>query len=101
MVAGRRGSLLSDRADRGLQPGGLLRPGLADYYVFVSDVSFSSTSLSDTLARPGVWSHHETAPAGRPTTIPVGRGGWYVRRQLAVTGQLALAEVQVLTAPSR
>jgi hypothetical protein len=29
---------------------------LADYYVFVSDVPFTSTSLSDTLAQPGVWS---------------------------------------------
>jgi alpha-L-fucosidase 2 len=75
--------------------------GLADYYVFVSDVPFSSTSLSDTLAQPGVWSHHETSQAGRPTTIPVGRGGRYVRVQLAGTGQLALAEVQVLTAPGR
>ncbi|MEV0408460.1 discoidin domain-containing protein [Actinoallomurus sp. NPDC050550] len=75
--------------------------GLADYYVFVSDAPFSSTSVSDTLAQPGVWSHHETVQAGRPTTIPVGHGGRYVRVQLAGTGQLALAEVQVLTAPSR
>jgi hypothetical protein len=73
---------------------------LADYYVFVSDTPFASTSLSGTLAQPGVWSVHETGQAGRPTTIDVGRTGRYVRIQLAGTNQLALAEAQVLTAPS-
>jgi hypothetical protein len=73
---------------------------LTDYYVFVSDTPFTSTSLSDTLAQPGVWSAHETAQAGRPTTIDVGHTGRYVRIQLAATNQLALAEVQILTAPS-
>jgi hypothetical protein len=72
---------------------------LADYYVFVSDVPFTSTSLSDTLAQPGVWSAHETAQAGRPTTIDVGRTGRYVRVQLAGTNELALDEVQVLSDP--
>jgi hypothetical protein len=72
---------------------------LADYYVFVSDAPFTSTSLSDTIAQPGVWSVHETAQAGRPTTIDVGRTGRYVRVQLARTNELALDEVQVLSNP--
>jgi hypothetical protein len=72
---------------------------LADYYVFVSDTPFASSSLSDTLAQPGVWSVHQTGQAGRPTTIDLGHTGRYVRVQLAGTNQLALAEVQVLTAP--
>lgn len=48
---------------------------LADYYVFVPDQPFASTSLADTLAQPGVWSDHETAQAGRPTVINVGHSG--------------------------
>jgi hypothetical protein len=72
---------------------------LADYYVFVSDAPFTSTSLSDTLGQPGVWSSHETAQAGRPTTVDVGRTGRYVRVQLAGTNELALDEVQVLSNP--
>lgn len=71
---------------------------LADYYVFVSDTPFTSTSLADTLAQPGVWSSHQTAQADRPTTIGVGRTGRYIRVQLAGTNELALAEVQALTA---
>ncbi|MDH6622730.1 hypothetical protein M2271_000517 [Streptomyces sp. LBL] len=72
---------------------------LADYYIFVSDTPFTSTSLSDTLTQPGVWWTHKSEQAGRPSTIDVGRTGRYVRVQLAGTNQLALAEVQVLTAP--
>jgi hypothetical protein len=72
---------------------------LADYYVFVSDVPFTSTSLSDTLVQPGVWSSHQTVQAARPATIDVGRTGRYVRIQLAGTNQLALAEVQLLSGP--
>jgi alpha-L-fucosidase len=68
---------------------------LKDYYVFVSDQPFASTSLADTLAQPGVWSAHETEQAGRPTSIPVGRGGRYVRIQLAGSNWLTLPEVQV------
>lgn len=69
---------------------------LADYYVFVSDTPFTSTSLSATLEQPGVWSSHQTAQAGFPTRIDVGRTGRYVRVQLAGTNELALAEVQAL-----
>jgi hypothetical protein len=72
---------------------------LADYYVFVSDEPFASTSLSDTLAQPGVWSQHETDQAGRPTVIDVSRSGRYVRVQLAGSNQLALDEVQVFVQP--
>jgi hypothetical protein len=50
-----------------------------------------------TVDQPGVWRAHETGQAGRPATIGVHRTGRYVRVQLVGTGQLALAEVQVLT----
>jgi hypothetical protein len=73
---------------------------LTDYYVFVSDEPFASTSLADTLTQPGVWSRHETAQAGRPTVIDVGRSGRYIRVQLAGSNQLALDEVQAFVEPS-
>ncbi|WP_328996042.1 beta-N-acetylglucosaminidase domain-containing protein [Kribbella sp. NBC_01245] len=68
-----------------------------DYHVLVSDQPFTGT-LADNLAKPGVWSHHETAQAGNPTAIPVTARGRYVRVWLATTvnTELNLAEVQVL-----
>lgn len=69
-----------------------------DYYVIVSDTPFTGDSLADALAQPGAWVSHQSAQAGRPTTIDVGgHTGRYVRVQLAGTNQLALAEVQVLS----
>ena len=65
--------------------------------MFVSDSPFTSTALADAIAQPGVWSSNETAQAGRPTTIDVGRTGRYVRIQLAGTNQLTVSEVQVLS----
>lgn len=74
---------------------------LADYYVFVSDVPFTSHSIQDTLAQPGVWSSHQTTQAGSPTSIDVGRTGRYVRIQQANPQFLALAEVQVMGSTSK
>lgn len=71
---------------------------LADYYVFVSDTPFTSTSIAGTLNQPGVWSSHQSAQAGFPTTIDVGRTGRYVLIQLAGTNELTLAEVQAFVA---
>jgi alpha-L-fucosidase len=69
---------------------------LQDYYVLVSDEPFAGQSLADTLAQPGVWHSRQQAPAGRPTTIPVGRSGRYVRVQLAGQNWLTIGEVRVL-----
>ncbi len=68
---------------------------LSNYYVFVSDVPFTSTDLNTTLSQPGVWNTYRGGQAGWPTTISVNRTGRYVRVQLAGTGVLSLAEVQV------
>jgi len=68
---------------------------LTDYYVLVSDLPFTSASLDEALAQPGVWSQHFAETAGRPTRVDVGRTGRYVRVQLAGNEPLALAEVQV------
>jgi RHS repeat-associated protein len=73
---------------------------LSDYYVFVSDNAFTSTSLSTTLSQSGVSSYHQTTTAGSPTSVSVHRTGRYVRVQLTGTGYLALAEVQVMAPPT-
>ncbi|MFU8849730.1 discoidin domain-containing protein [Micromonospora sp. SL1-18] len=68
---------------------------LTDYYVLVSDVPFTSDSLAETLAQPGVWASHQAGPPTPVTRIDVGRTGRYVRVQLAGNNALSLAEVQV------
>jgi hypothetical protein len=42
-----------------------------------------------------VWSSHQTEQAGRPTSIPVGRSGRYVRVQPAGSNWLTMSELQV------
>lgn len=72
---------------------------LADYYVFVSDAPFTSSTVSGTQAQPGVWAVHQTTQVGRPSTVNiVGQVGRYVRIQLTGTNDLGLSEVQVLSA---
>jgi hypothetical protein len=71
---------------------------LSDFYVFVSDVPFISTALSNTLTQPGVSAYYTAGPAGLVKTISVNRTGRFVRVQLASAdpGWLSLSEVQVL-----
>ena len=69
---------------------------LSDYYVLVSDQPFTSDSLSETLAQPGVTALHEDGTAGRPSSLEASLSGRYVRVQLAGTAPLSLAEVEVL-----
>jgi len=70
---------------------------LTNYYVLVSESPFTSDSLAETLAEPGVTAVHLPGTAGAPTTVPVKATGRYVRIQLATTAPLSLAEVEVLT----
>lgn len=72
----------------------------SDFYVFVSDVPFTSTNLTTTINQAGVSNYYHAGFSGPsstsgPTSINVNRTGRYVRVQLAGTGSLALAEVQV------
>ncbi|MEF3304116.1 polysaccharide lyase family 8 super-sandwich domain-containing protein [Paenibacillus sp. GYB003] len=71
---------------------------LSNYYVIVSGEPFASGSLAETLKQPGVWFTRRTETAGRPTVVPVGHSGRYVRIQLEGTNALSLAEVQVVPA---
>ncbi|MFL6257379.1 MAG: discoidin domain-containing protein, partial [Pyrinomonadaceae bacterium] len=69
---------------------------LSNFYVFVSDVPFTSTDPAQTQAQSGVWSYYLSAQAATRTTLPVNRTGRYVRVQIASAGAvLSLAEVQV------
>jgi alpha-L-fucosidase len=74
---------------------------LSDYHVLVSDQPFTSDSLSETLAQPGVTAFHEQGTAGRPSSVAVGDSGRYVRVQLAGNAPLSLAEVEVLAPGDR
>jgi alpha-L-fucosidase 2 len=65
------------------------------------DQPFTSDSLSETLAQPGVTAFHEQGTAGRPSSFAVDRSGRYVRVQLKGNAPLSLAEVEVLTAGDR
>jgi hypothetical protein len=72
---------------------------LSDYYVLVSDQPFTSDSLADTLAQPGVRAFHQSGAAGSPTRVAVGGiAARHVRVQLRGTAPLSLAEVQVFRA---
>ena len=69
---------------------------LADYFVLVSDVPFTSTNLNTTLGQSGVSDFFQSQEAGAPSEINIGRSGRYVRIQLQGTSFLALAEVEVM-----
>lgn len=71
---------------------------LSDVHVLVSDTPFTGDTLVQAQRTPGVLDLPVAGPVGRPTTLPVNRTGRYVRVQLAGTGALSLAEVQVLKA---
>jgi hypothetical protein len=71
-----------------------------NFYVFVSDVPFTSGNLNDTINQSGVWSQHYTSYPNPSTSVPVGRSGRYVRIQLGDTNYLSLAEVKVFASNS-
>jgi len=69
---------------------------LHDFYVLVSDEPFTSDSLTETLAQPGVTAPHHPDTVGTNATVDVDHPGRYVRIQLAGDATpLSLAEVQV------
>ncbi len=68
---------------------------LSNYYIFVSDVPFSSTTISGSLGQPGVGDYLQTAVAGSPSTVAINRSGRYVRLHKNGAGFMALAEVEV------
>jgi RHS repeat-associated protein len=69
---------------------------LTSFYVFVSDVPFTSTDLTTTQNQAGVSSYYTAGQCGFPTELAINRTGRYVRVQLAGTNYLSIAEVQIL-----
>ncbi|MEM6965628.1 MAG: discoidin domain-containing protein, partial [Bacteroidota bacterium] len=67
-----------------------------NYYVFVSNNPFTSTGLNSTINQAGVSSFLESDIAGTPTSIEINQQGRYVRVQLAGSGFLGIAEVEVM-----
>ena len=69
---------------------------LKDYYILVSDVPFTSTDLTATLAQSGVDGYFEAAIVDLTTAISIDRTGRYVRIQLQGTSFLGLAELEII-----
>jgi RHS repeat-associated protein len=67
----------------------------SNFYIFVSDNSFTSTDLNTTLNQSGVSHYLSSGYSGSPGTFPINRTGRYVRVQLAGTQYLLIGEVQV------
>ena len=68
---------------------------LSNFSVFVSSVPFTSTSVAQTRAQPGVTEATVASLSGPSVTVPFNRRGRYLRIQLQGTNFLTLAEVEV------
>ena len=68
---------------------------LSNYYIFVSDLPFSSTTISGSLGQSGVGDYLQNTVAESPSTVAINRSGRYVRLHKNGAGFMALAEVEV------
>jgi len=68
---------------------------LTNYYIFVSDVPFSSATINGSLEQAGVGNYLQNTIAATPSTIAINRTGRYVRLHKNGAGFMALAEVEV------
>ena len=67
------------------------------FYVFVSDVPFTSSNLTATQNQTGVTNYYtQSGFSSIPTSLTINRTGRYVRVQQMYTNHLSLAEVEVL-----
>jgi hypothetical protein len=64
-----------------------------NFYVFISEVPFTGTSVAEALAQPGVKSFYTAGKAGRPTKIATNVAGRYIRLQNTGGTSLTLAEL--------
>ena len=69
---------------------------LKDYYVFVSDVPFTGSSVAESKAQVGVSAYYQAKEVARPTFLPINRSGRYVRIQSGSKQGVALSEVEVM-----
>ena len=68
----------------------------ANFYIFVSDVPFTSNNLNTTLNQSGVSNYFITGESEIPTVQNINRTGRYVRIQLAGQAFLAIPEVEIM-----
>ncbi len=68
---------------------------LGDFYLFVSDVPFTSQDLDETRNQPGVSKWYVASEVPGSLETAVNRTGRYVRVQRASSGVLTIAECQV------
>lgn len=71
------------------------RDRLTNFYVFVSDVPFTSKLLADTLAQSGVGMQYFATPPRAQYSFDMRRTGRYVRVQLNGTNVMSLSEVRI------
>ncbi|TXD45798.1 BT_3987 domain-containing protein [Polaribacter sp. IC073] len=64
-----------------------------NFYVFISEVPFTGTSVAESLAQPGVKAFYTDGKAGRPTQIDSNVAGRYIRLQNTGNQNLTLAEL--------
>jgi hypothetical protein len=69
---------------------------LINYYVFVSNVPFTSSNITTLKNDPNNWWNYQTVQAGSPTVIAVNRTGRYVCVMINGSQYLHLAEVEVM-----
>lgn len=69
---------------------------LSNFYLFVSDEPFTTTTVAGSLAQVGVGAYYQAGAAGELTRVAVNRTGRYLRVQLTGTNALHLAEIRVI-----
>jgi len=69
---------------------------LTNFYVLVSDVPFTSNSLTNSINQVGVYSFRYDGTALVTSNIPINRSGRYLRVQLEGDNILSLAEVRII-----
>jgi hypothetical protein len=67
-----------------------------DFYVFISEVPFTGSSVGESLAQPGVKAFYTAGKAGRPTQILPNVAGRYIRLQNTGGQSLTLAELTAI-----
>jgi hypothetical protein len=67
-----------------------------DFYIFVSDVPFSGTTVASSVAQPRVYKYFNAGKAGRPTTVLPNVSGRYIRLQNTGGTSLTLAELTAI-----
>ena len=74
---------------------------LSDFQIFVSQVDITNRTFNDLMNDGSVWKWGQVGPGYLTPSQLVGVKGRYVRVQLAGTGSLPLAEVQVMAVPQK